>query len=201
MGPAVLITLGVLFLLDQVTHVYWMEFGRTWPALLIVIGLIMFLQHNAPATGHVPREYMAMPPAQPATAMAATAVQPQQWQPPGAAGRRPAAGTSGSAAGHDPMNRGGAQWLAHIHTIGSSAATSAGVPLPAVAGRAADPDRHRTGVPAAELRRALAGVALLWALLAGADHPVGRDCADRTLHRAASTATRRVAWAAVESSC
>lgn len=66
MGPAVLITLGVLFLLDQMVHVYWMDFGRTWPALLIVIGLVMFLQHNAPATGHVPREYMAAPPMMPA---------------------------------------------------------------------------------------------------------------------------------------
>lgn len=73
MGPAVLITIGVLFLLDQVTHIYWMEFGRTWPALLIVIGLIMFLQHNAPAAGHIPPEYMAgyVPP---------QAVQP--WRPP-----------------------------------------------------------------------------------------------------------------------
>jgi hypothetical protein len=79
MGPAVLITIGVLFLLDQVTHIYWMEFGRTWPALLIVIGLIMFLQHNAPATGHIPREYMAMPPAQPPY----PGQQPQQqWHPP-----------------------------------------------------------------------------------------------------------------------
>ena len=64
MGPAVLITIGVLFLLDQMTHIYWMEFGRTWPALLIVIGLIMFLQHNAPATGHVPRDYQGMQQAQ-----------------------------------------------------------------------------------------------------------------------------------------
>jgi hypothetical protein len=80
MGPAVLITLGVLFLLDQVVHVYWMEFGRTWPALLIVIGLVMFLQHNAPATGHVPREYIAAPPAQQA---APWQPQPQQqWHPP-----------------------------------------------------------------------------------------------------------------------
>jgi LiaI-LiaF-like transmembrane region len=78
MGPAVLITLGVLFLLDQITHVYWMEFGRTWPALLIVIGLIMFLQHNAPAAGHVPREYMGyqqIPPPYPGQ-------QQQQWRPP-----------------------------------------------------------------------------------------------------------------------
>jgi hypothetical protein len=34
-----------------------MEFDSTWPALLIVIGLIMFLQHNASAEGHVPRDY------------------------------------------------------------------------------------------------------------------------------------------------
>jgi hypothetical protein len=78
MGPAVLITIGVLFLLDQMVHVSWMEFGRTWPALLIVIGLIMFLQHNAPATGHVPREYMGMPPAP----QAYPVQQQQQWHPP-----------------------------------------------------------------------------------------------------------------------
>ena len=83
MGPAVLITIGVLFLLDQVTHIYWMEFGRTWPALLIVIGLIMFLQHNAPATGHIPREYMGYPP-QPAVQPWHPPVAPQPWQPPAA---------------------------------------------------------------------------------------------------------------------
>ncbi len=80
MGPAVLITLGVLFLLDQMVHIYWMDFGRTWPALLIVIGLIMFLQHNAPATGHVPREYMGYPQVQPQPPYPAQ--QQQQWQPP-----------------------------------------------------------------------------------------------------------------------
>ena len=63
MGPAVLITLGVLFLLDQVSHVHWLDFDNTWPAFLIVIGLVMFLQHNASAAGHVPREYGAGPPA------------------------------------------------------------------------------------------------------------------------------------------
>jgi Domain of unknown function (DUF5668) len=84
MGPAVLITLGVLFLLDQVVHVYWMEFGRTWPALLIVIGLVMFLQHNAPATGHVPREYREYIPAPPAPQAAPwqPPQQQQQWHPP-----------------------------------------------------------------------------------------------------------------------
>lgn len=66
MGPAVLITLGVLFLLDQVSSSYWMEFGRTWPALLIVIGLVSFLRHSAPANGHVPLGYAGAP-AAPAT--------------------------------------------------------------------------------------------------------------------------------------
>jgi Domain of unknown function (DUF5668) len=63
MGPAVLITLGVLFLLAQVSNTYWLNFDRTWPALLIVIGLVLFLRHSAPMNGHVPREYAAVPPA------------------------------------------------------------------------------------------------------------------------------------------
>jgi hypothetical protein len=99
MGPAVLITIGVLFLLDQMTHIYWMEFGRTWPALLIVIGLIMFLQHNAPSTGHIPREYMAMPPAPPTY----PAQQSQQWRPPVAQAPAPApsAGTTDQGEVHN----------------------------------------------------------------------------------------------------
>jgi len=63
MGPTVLITLGVLFLLDQITHVRWLDFSSTWPAFLIVIGLVLFLEHNASPAGHVPREYGAGPPA------------------------------------------------------------------------------------------------------------------------------------------
>ncbi len=61
-GPGVLITIGVLFLLDQVGHSRWMDFGSTWPALLIVIGLILFLEHNASAANHVPRGYVPAPP-------------------------------------------------------------------------------------------------------------------------------------------
>jgi hypothetical protein len=60
-GPSVLITLGVLFLLDQVGHTRWMEFHSTWPALLIVIGLILFLEHNASTAGHIPRGYVPLP--------------------------------------------------------------------------------------------------------------------------------------------
>jgi hypothetical protein len=79
MGPAVLITLGVLFLVDQLGHAHWMEFGSTWPALLIVIGLIMFLQHNASVEGHVPRDYPGF--VQPG--------RPGQPMPPGAQGYPP----------------------------------------------------------------------------------------------------------------
>src|ERR1700756_1649075 len=50
MGPAMLITLGVLFLLDSVSRV---GFGRTWPAILLVIGVVKLLQSNASSTGHV----------------------------------------------------------------------------------------------------------------------------------------------------
>ena len=49
-GPSVLVTLGVLFLL-ALLHVA--SFGRTWPILLIVIGLVKVLSGNADISGHV----------------------------------------------------------------------------------------------------------------------------------------------------
>jgi hypothetical protein len=55
MGPAVLVTLGVLFLLDSVSRV---EFHRTWPALLLVIGVVKLMQSNASSDGH----YGPLPP-------------------------------------------------------------------------------------------------------------------------------------------
>jgi hypothetical protein len=50
MGPAILVTLGVLFLLDSVSNI---EFHRTWPAILLVIGVVKLFQSNASSTGHV----------------------------------------------------------------------------------------------------------------------------------------------------
>jgi len=45
----VLITLGVLFALQAYAgH----PFDRTWPILLIVIGVVKILQRVAPTTGH-----------------------------------------------------------------------------------------------------------------------------------------------------
>ncbi|HTZ84368.1 MAG TPA: DUF5668 domain-containing protein [Candidatus Acidoferrales bacterium] len=50
MGPAMLVTLGVLFLLDSTSRI---GFGRTWPAILLVIGVVKLIQSNASYTGHV----------------------------------------------------------------------------------------------------------------------------------------------------
>lgn len=50
MGAAILITLGVLFLLDE----YWyIDFDRTWPILLIVIGVLSYAARTASTEGHI----------------------------------------------------------------------------------------------------------------------------------------------------
>ena len=41
-GPAVLITIGTIFLLDRWWPYY--SFGRLWPLILIVIGLVRLLE-------------------------------------------------------------------------------------------------------------------------------------------------------------
>jgi hypothetical protein len=50
MGPAVLLTLGILFLMDGFLHI---DFSDTWPALLIVIGGVKFLQMSGSTEGHI----------------------------------------------------------------------------------------------------------------------------------------------------
>ena len=41
-GPIMLITIGVLFALDHMTQ---FSIGRTWPAILIVLGLLSLAEH------------------------------------------------------------------------------------------------------------------------------------------------------------
>lgn len=90
MGPAVLITLGVLFLLDQMGHAHWMDFGFTWPALLIVIGVVMLLSHSASMEGHIPRGQYGPPAWQSRDQRGAVPPYPYSGQPypgqPGAPG-------------------------------------------------------------------------------------------------------------------
>jgi len=51
MGSAVLITLGTLFLLNEWSWRF--GFHRTWPLLLVVIGVVSFLRSNGPMEGHI----------------------------------------------------------------------------------------------------------------------------------------------------
>jgi hypothetical protein len=50
MGPAVLVTLGLLFLLEAQDVI---SFERTWPVLLVVIGLVKVYQSSASTAGHI----------------------------------------------------------------------------------------------------------------------------------------------------
>ncbi len=69
MGPAIVITIGVLFLLHEVRGGTFF-FGNTWPVILIVIGAIQLGATFASREGHVeptpPATYTA--PVQPVTA-------------------------------------------------------------------------------------------------------------------------------------
>jgi cell wall-active antibiotic response 4TMS protein YvqF len=64
--PAVIVTIGVLLLLDNLRALY---FNRTWPIILIVIGSIKVLQSSASTEGHRERSLPAAvaPPANPTT--------------------------------------------------------------------------------------------------------------------------------------
>ncbi len=50
MGPAILITLGVLFLIPQFMH--RLDFGDLWPIILIVIGAVKLFEYGASTEGH-----------------------------------------------------------------------------------------------------------------------------------------------------
>jgi len=78
MGPAMLVTLGVLFLLDTATRV---GFGKTWPAILLVIGVVKLVQSNSSSNGHVGPLPPGMPPSVPPSAPP-----PQNPQPPTSSG-------------------------------------------------------------------------------------------------------------------
>ncbi len=66
MGPAVLITIGVLFLLHE-TRGDIFDFSNTYPFILIVIGAILLASSTAPMTGHVDSTTPTPPAAPPPT--------------------------------------------------------------------------------------------------------------------------------------
>jgi hypothetical protein len=59
MGPVVLITVGVLFLLQQM-HVA--SFNRLWPVILLVVGVVKLLQETASTEGHTGPQGPQVPP-------------------------------------------------------------------------------------------------------------------------------------------
>ena len=66
MGPVVVVTVGVLFLLQEMRGGYF-DFSNTYPVILIVIGLISLASALASSEGHVsapPVQTIPLPPAQ-----------------------------------------------------------------------------------------------------------------------------------------
>jgi hypothetical protein len=67
MGPAVIITVGLLFLLDQMRGGF-LSFSNTFPIILIVIGAVSLASALAPIDGHIDANPPVLPPAVPGPA-------------------------------------------------------------------------------------------------------------------------------------
>jgi hypothetical protein len=78
MGAAVLITLGVLFLLDSYSVI---RFDQGLPALLLVIGGVLLVSRTGSTEGHIQPGWIAGSVSQPWPTTSATAAPPpsQQW--------------------------------------------------------------------------------------------------------------------------
>ena len=75
MGPAVIVTVGVLLLLQTLDIV---DFGRSWPVLLLVIGGVLLIGHSGSTEGHVQPTWPA-PQAQPVQAQPVQPQTPPRW--------------------------------------------------------------------------------------------------------------------------
>lgn len=64
MGPVVVVTVGVLFLLSEMRGSFF-DFGNTYPVILIVIGIISLASAMASGEGHVSSAAPAPPAATP----------------------------------------------------------------------------------------------------------------------------------------
>src|ERR1700753_2015896 len=80
-GPAVIVTVGVLFLLQQMRGGYF-DFGNTYPVILVVIGAILLASALAPMDGHInPHAQPANPPVAPPPAAPGATAQNQYQSP------------------------------------------------------------------------------------------------------------------------
>jgi len=78
MGPVVVTTIGILFLLSEMGSGYF-HIGHTYPVLFIVIGVILLASALAPMDGHI--EYPGAPQASPPVNPAPPAVPPTYSNP------------------------------------------------------------------------------------------------------------------------
>jgi hypothetical protein len=80
MGAAVLITLGVLFLLESYNVI---PFDRSFPVLLLVIGCMLLVSRTGSIEGHIQPGWIqaqtAVPPATQPWMTGVTPPPPQQW--------------------------------------------------------------------------------------------------------------------------
>ena len=74
-GATSMITLGVLFLLGEFTPY---RFHRTWPILLIAIGVVSVLSSSADTSGHLERNGGSLPSGPPPPPTAAPGAEPKQ---------------------------------------------------------------------------------------------------------------------------
>ena len=83
MGAAVLITLGVLFLMENYDVI---SFDRSFPVLLLVIGGVLLIARTGSTEGHIQPGWIQPPaagiPPQPWTASTVPPPSPSQVQPP-----------------------------------------------------------------------------------------------------------------------
>jgi hypothetical protein len=77
MGPAIITTLGILFLLSELRHGS-LSFVNTFPILFIVIGAILLASALAPMDGHITPPAYPAPPAAPTPPPAYTNPTPGQ---------------------------------------------------------------------------------------------------------------------------
>jgi hypothetical protein len=77
-GPAVVITIGVLFLLQEVRGGNF-DFGNTYPIILVVLGAILLASSLAPMDGHISSQ--TAPPNAPAAPGAPGGGAPQSSTP------------------------------------------------------------------------------------------------------------------------
>jgi hypothetical protein len=83
MGPAVIVTVGVLFLLQQARGGFF-EFGNTYPVILVVVGAILLASSLAPMDGHISTTNAAstgVPTAVPPSSIPPSSVSPSDASP------------------------------------------------------------------------------------------------------------------------